>query len=150
MNDNLPELRDIHLPEESLFLWPLAYGWWVMLSALLLTVLLIYLFVFFRRKSKKIYALKLLSKLDLSTTQAATKMSEILRRICVYKYPKAAVLINNDWVQFLNSHSRYKLDDETSHILLNAPYMKPQKLSQNIDSLKKLRDFCLKWIGENL
>ena len=150
MNDNLPELRDIHLPLDANFFWPIAYGWWVLLSALLLTVCLVYLFVFLKRKSKKHYALKLLSKLDLSTPKSAVKMSEILRRICVYKYPKAAVLINDDWVQFLNAHTTQKLNEKTKQLLLNAPYMKPQSLSQNADSMKELQDFCLEWIGENL
>ncbi|MBP5399593.1 MAG: DUF4381 domain-containing protein [Alphaproteobacteria bacterium] len=150
MNDNLPELKDIHLPEESLFLWPITYGWWLLAAVVLCTILVVYLIIFLRRKSKKIYALKLLSKLDTNTSQSAAKMSEILRRICVYKYPQASVLFNDEWIQFLNAHCHQKLDNESSLLLLNAPYMKPQKLLEKSANLRKLQDFCLKWIGENL
>ena len=150
MDDNLPELRDIHMPIDTNFIWPIAVGWWVVAIAILGAILIVYLILFLRRKSKKIYALKLLSKLDITTSQSAVKMSEILRRICVYKYPKAATLINNEWIQFLNTHCRNKLYDETSRLLLHAPYMKPQKFLSNANPMKKLQDFCLKWIGENL
>ena len=34
MQDNLPELRDIHLPE-SIPAFPPAYGWWVILAGII-------------------------------------------------------------------------------------------------------------------
>ncbi len=150
MNDNLPELKDIHLPEESLFLWPLAYGWWLILGIILGSIILCYAFSYYKRKSKKYYALKMLSKLDVSNFSSAVKMSEILRRICIYKYPKAAALFNDKWLEFLNLHSHTKLEGVPANLLLNAPYMSPQKANTNINDMQKLLDFCRKWIGENL
>ena len=51
MEQNLPELRDIHLPE-GVSAFPPAYGWWVILGGILLLLLLTELFL-----SKKRYAL---------------------------------------------------------------------------------------------
>lgn len=150
MNDNLPELRDIHLPETTNFLWPIAYGWWLIAGTILGIIILYYAFSYYKRKSKKHYALKMLSKLDINNFSSAAKMSEILRRICVYKYPQAAALFNDEWLEFLNSHSNSKLESSTAVLLLNAPYMSPQKTNTNLRDMQKLLDFCRKWIGENL
>ena len=60
MEQNLPELRDIHLPE-GVSAFPPAYGWWVILGGILLLLLLTELFLIVRRKSKKRYALYLLA-----------------------------------------------------------------------------------------
>ena len=59
MQDNLPQLRDIHLPD-GVSAWPPAYGWFVLAGALILTIVLIRLTLVLRRKSKKRYALRLL------------------------------------------------------------------------------------------
>ena len=37
--DNLPELRDIHLPSDGVSIFPLAYGWW---GLLLLAIAMIF------------------------------------------------------------------------------------------------------------
>ena len=37
--DNLPELRDIHLPSTDISVFPLAYGWWLVLATIVAIVL---------------------------------------------------------------------------------------------------------------
>ena len=59
--DNLPELRDIHLPD-GVSAFPPAYGWWLILAAIILAVVLFEVFKILRQKSKKRYALLLLSQ----------------------------------------------------------------------------------------
>ena len=60
MQDNLPELRDIHLPTEDISVFPLAYGWWVLAAAVIILVLVIRLLRLLWRKSRRRYALRLL------------------------------------------------------------------------------------------
>ena len=99
MPDNLPELRDIHLPD-GVSAWPLGYGWWVILLLLIGVVVLYYLFKLWRLKSQKLYAVKLLNSTDdKNVVNSAAAISEILRRICVYKYPQAAALKSQDWIK---------------------------------------------------
>ena len=62
MQDNLPELRDIHLPSGDISFFPLAYGWWVLAGVLAAVVLLAWLTRFLLQRSKKRYALKLLPR----------------------------------------------------------------------------------------
>lgn len=150
MNDNLPELRDIHIPlEVSPF--PVAYGWWLVLCAVILLILMIQFALYLRRYSKSRYAIKLLQNIASSNAvYAAQQMSEILRRICVYKYKNATTLQGKEWIDFLNSHARKKLDRRTGELLTNAPYIPRDTDLYNEQDVERLRGFCKNWIGENL
>ena len=150
MPDSLPELRDIHLPEGVSAFRP-AYGWWVILAALFGVLILYRLFFLLRRKSKKLYALRLLNKTQNDSLFAAAQMSEILRRICVYKYPEAAALDGQRWLDFLTHHSKKNaLSKSAAALLLNAPYMPEDRHDFAAAAIVALRDFCRRWIGENL
>ena len=150
MPDNLPELRDIHLPD-GVSMWPPAYGWWLIPAMLFGAWGMVHLFRFLRLKSKKIYAQKLLKDVSLTSRQAAAaKMSEILRRICVLKYPEALCLSGQEWVAFLASHTKEKLSKNVAELLKNAPYMPEKSLEKAEDDVKALQEFCRRWIGENL
>ena len=133
MEQNLPELRDIHLPD-GVSPFPPAYGWWVILGSVLLLLVLTELFLIIRRKSKKRYALYLLQHIPQDNIAAAAlQISEILRRICVFKYKEAAALYGKPWLEFLNQHS-----------------MNPESAAYTKQDADKLRQFSARWIGENL
>lgn len=149
MQDNLPELRDIHLPE-SISAFPPAYGWWVILAGIVLLVCLFYLIKKLRRRSKKRYALSLLEAYSADTIAAAAGMSEILRRICLLKYKQAAALFGKEWIEFLNQHSKQKLSAKAAELLINAPYINSDSKIYHQADIAGLRRFCQNWIGENL
>ena len=150
MPDNLPELRDIHLPD-GISLFPPAYGWWVIVGAIIGSVLFYRLIRLMLQKSKKRYALRLLkTPADNNFIHQASVMSTILRRICIYKYPEAIVLTGKQWTDFLNSKCKEKLDDKTAELFLNAPYMPDNSNVFSVEDIDKLQTFCQKWIGENL
>lgn len=81
---------------------------------------------------------------------AAVQMSEILRRICVYKYPEAAALSGRAWIEFLNAHAGTALSGQAAELLINAPYVPADAESYHSADLEALRRFCYVWIGENL
>lgn len=150
MPDNLPELRDIHI-EDGVSAWPLGYGWWVIIAGILALWGLVLLAVYLRRKSKKLYALHLIKGInDADIVAAAAQISEILRRICVYKYPQAVALNGAEWQQFLMQHCKKTLSTAAFNLLINSPYMPTQNHNYNHDDLEALRNFSLAWIGENL
>lgn len=148
--DNLPELRDIHMPE-SVSIFPPAYGWWVILGTIAAIFILVELILIIRRKSKKLYAMRLLKSIS-STNPilAAAQMSEILRRICVFKYKKAIPLFGKEWISFLNAHCSHKISGKTAELLLNAPYVSTDTKTYNQEDVDALHLFCKEWIGENL
>ena len=150
MQDNLPELRDIHLPD-GVSAFPIANGWWLSLAGIVLLFLLIQFILYLRRYSKARYALKLLKEISTeNVVEAAKEMSEILRRICVLKYKEAAALLGNDWIVFLNQKSKTPLEGKTAELLINAPYIQQGSRTYTSENLEDLRCFCQKWIGENL
>lgn len=150
MQDNLPELRDIHLPD-GVSVFPLAYGWWVIVLSIIGAIVLIKIILYLRRKSKKRYALKLINTIaEGNPVMAAKQSSEILRRICVLKYPKAATLYGQDWLDFLHLHCRKKLNEAEAGLLLNAPYMDENAKGYGAKEIKEIKQFCISWIGENL
>lgn len=150
MEDNLPELRDIHLPE-GVSAWPPAYGWWVILALIVGLLLAVELVLIMRRKSKKLYALRLLNEIHCNNSvRSAVEMSEILRRICVYKYEEAATLMGREWLDFLNNHCSLKLGGKAAELLIDAPYVKPNVKGFHSADVSVIRNFCRQWIGENL
>ena len=150
MQDNLPQLRDIHIPQEDISFFPPAYGWWVILIVLILSVISFYLVRFILQKSKKRYALKILTSLEADNLSSAVKISELLRRICVYKYKNATTLYGKEWIKFLNEHSKTQITGKSANLLLNAPYMDRTTKTYDKQNMVELYRFCYSWIGENL
>jgi hypothetical protein len=149
--DNLPELRDIHLPLQGVSAFPPAKGWWIVLVLLVGSFLLMKLFFRIRRSSAKIYARHLLQKITATTDLAAVvQISELLRRICLRRYPTAVALFGKDWIRFLNEKSSQKIEGKIADLLVNAPFMPTADNSVTPDDVAALKRFCAVWIGENL
>lgn len=149
MEQNLPELRDIHLPE-GVSPFPPAYGWWVILALIALLIVAHKIYNQRLKKSKKRYALQLLMQMPANNLKTAAEMSEILRRICVYKYYQATTLFGKEWIDFLNLHSKKQLNGKAAQLLIDAPYINHKSKNYSSEDVTKLRDFCQNWIGENL
>ena len=151
MTDNLPDLRDIHLPTEGISAWPPAGGWWALLLAIVLGIVLFKLMHWLRAKSAKLYAQHLLKNIEgQNDLAAAVKMSEILRRVCRHKYPEAVALSGQEWIDFLNEKSARKLDEKTAVLLQYAPFMPENEADFAMAEMRKLWHFCFEWIGANL
>lgn len=146
--DNLPMLRDIHLPPE-VSAFPPGYGWGVMAAVVVLSFLAVRLYKYLRLKSRKYYALKLLKDAQNNNLTDARRISELLRRICLLKYPEAATLFGQKWVDFLNQHSRKPLSQNAVPLLVYAPYI-PHDKQYAAQDYQALRKFVAAWIGENL
>ena len=148
--DNLPELRDIHLPD-GVSAFPPAYGWWIILLIIILLPLIIRFFKAARQKSRKFYALNIVKKIDNGNIiTGAVKISELLKRICLYKYPEAVNMFGKEWIEFLKSHSKQNLSVKAAELLSNAPYIAKNSQKYMSENLVELKEFAKKWIGENL
>jgi hypothetical protein len=150
VTDNLPELKDIHLPTYDVSAWPPAAGWYWLLVALIVAFVAFKAIIWLRRKSAKLYAKHLLGAVAENNIAGAAKMSEILRRICVYRYPEAVALSGAQWIEFLNGKSKTKMNEKMANLLQNAPYIPHESAIFAIEDVQNLRKFCLNWIGENL
>lgn len=147
---NLPEIHDIYIPD-GVSMFPLAYGWWVILSSLIAIFFLAKLILWSIRTSKKKYALNTLKNIDTSSpVDAALKMSELLRRICNVKYKKASALYGKEWIDFLNEKSSHKISGDTANLLIYAPFMDIEDKTYQTETAVELKNFCKNWIGVNL
>ena len=148
--DNLPELRDIHIPD-GVSPFPPAYGWWILLMAIICLPIIIRLIRSAQRKSRSFFALNFIKKADDNDIiGSAVKISEILKRICIYKYPQAVNMFGKSWIEFLNTHAKNQISGKTAELLSDAPYISRKTAKYNQQNLSELKEFAAKWIGENL
>ena len=148
--NNLPQIHDIYVPE-NVSIFPLAYGWWVILYAIIGFVFLIKFILWSISTSKKIYALNRLKKITTDEPiNAAIMMSELLRRICTVKYEEAQSLYGQEWIDFLNSHCSIKLSTGAAQLLIYAPFMNKNDSLHGSNVTAELKSFCKQWIGANL
>ena len=154
--ENLPQLQDIHLAASPSW-WPLAIGWWILISfALLLSIWMLL-------KLRQIAKLKkqremILSKLKLleenrdksSSNEIVTKINILLRQLAIHYYPrnKIASLTGIDWLDFLDkSGNTSGFSKGAGRILIEAPYQ-PETLSKQAQNFNKEEFFPLirRWI----
>lgn len=148
--ENLPEIKDIHIPD-GVSIFPLAYGWWIILFGVIFAIVLIKLILLIIRTSKKFYALNTLK--NISTDKpvlTAVSVSELLRRICILKYKNANALYGQSWIDFLNLHTKDKLSGNAAKLLEYAPYMDINTTDYTQTDAEKLKIFAKNWIGVNL
>lgn len=148
--NNLPEIRDIHIPD-GVSIFPLAYGWWFVLAIVIVCVICVWAVRRAIKTSRKYYAIKTLSLISVDNpVTAAIKISELLKRICISKYKTASALYGKDWVDFLNSHTTFKLDNNAADLLIYAPFIGEKSRTYITTDAEKLKHFAKIWIGENL
>ena len=126
MNDNLPELRDIHIPD-GVSMWPPAYGWFVIAGSLFFVFMMYKIYKSWQLKSRKKYALRFLSALDeTQIITSAVKISELLRRICIYRYPEAVSLKGGSWFDFLQKQNTTLCKYDNFYVLTSKTFVYTQ------------------------
>lgn len=137
-NELLLNLRDIHLPlDVSVF--PLAPFWYVAFFLLFLGTGIFY--IVHRKGQIKREAIKLLDAYEnqysnVNNSIAAQKVSQILKRVALCYFPKEQVasLHGEQWIRFLDSSSKNKLNfAQIRALLIELPYK--QNAEANTDVL---------------
>ena len=146
--DGLEGLRDIHLPE-GFTRFPLGWGVWLFFALILFAFVLSPFFIKLYRKSRKRYALKILSAVDQKDAEALCKISETLRRICLIKHKNAVALSGENWAAFLTKYAHIKIKKELLNLLINAPYM-PQNKDIDAADFEQIKNFALSFAKDNL
>lgn len=139
-------LQSIHLPEPPAF-WPLAWGWWSLLGAIILILLLI-VGIWRWRKNRmraKKAALALLT-LEKSTISPSGAM-EIVRQAVLSYYPRSRVahLSGDKWLQFLDSQVSSTIFDDNKNQWLEALYQKDSQFDRN-----EMVEQCDRWLNTAL
>jgi hypothetical protein len=154
MNDPLDlPLRDIHLPE-SVGIWPLAYGWWILLF-ILVAVIVAGIFLYLRNRRNRFSAITLARKeleeiqekfsRDNNPEQLVREVSILIRRLAISLFPRTDVahLTGDSWLAFLDQQVEGEpFSSGDGRILVDAPYRK-EFVSEDIESIVRN---CSQWI----
>ncbi len=99
----LDQMKDIHLPPEVSF-WPIAYGWWLLLVAVVLTIFFTARWIITNRQINKArrQALTELSQLT-ADEDWPHQLNALLKRTALSYFDNAQVasLHTHQWVEFL-------------------------------------------------
>jgi Domain of unknown function (DUF4381) len=149
-------LRDIHLPEPISW-WPLAPGWWLLLT---LAVLAVVAFVLLRRwhqrKRRRQRVFEQLSLIESAWTehrdalQLVRELSVLMRRAGISLYPRrdTASLTGDDWLAWLDGTSTHKgFSDGAGRLLAKAPYA--NSLDAEASDIEALIALCRNWLRAN-
>ena len=162
MSETLPDIpiRDIHLPEVVSW-WVPAIGWWLVLGAILLTILAILMLRF--RRSRRRYNRQATLEFEnmYSSYQQALdpniyvrELSVYLRKTAIHFYSRQIVagLTGTKWLQFLDETSDHKtggrgkknsaeekFQSDVGQLLLTVPYAFYEEItSSQVELLTRL------------
>lgn len=111
LDNALENLADITLGE-SPSIWPLAWGWWVLIALTLAIVTTLVIFIIRYRKKRKIKrkALAAIGLIKEDEPQALRELHAILRSAALHYYPRHNIsnLHGDTWQQFLVSQANGK------------------------------------------
>ena len=155
---NTLPLRDIHLPDQVSW-WPLAPGWWFIISAVIALTLIYFISKALRKKTLlRKAALAQLDRIqkqfekDGDKTVLVQSLSILMRRSCISFYPRASTagLTGDRWLHYLDNTSAKKEFTQneftrgTGKILATAPYL-PAHSEPDLDA-DKLLFLCKNWL----
>ncbi len=98
----LDQLKDIHLPADA-SMWPLAWPWWVLFSAVAVTIVLA---IYFKRKNVwRKQALLQLNVIDSANKlQCIKDCNRLLKQVALLRFgQQCASLSGQKWLDFLDS-----------------------------------------------
>ena len=163
--DPLTQLQDIHLPAE-IGLWPPAWGWWILIAIILVSVAST-IFLVRRRKIRNAYrgtAIRELEKIFVQfdqeknaqalntqdvNAQYLQAVSIILRRTALSGFNKQfnASLKNEEWLIWLDAQcakTQNGFSQGIGRVLLSGPYQKQPEIDRSA-----LQALVILWVKEH-
>jgi hypothetical protein len=124
------QLRDLHLPPAP-GMWPLAWGWWLMIACCIIFLALSpRLYAIWQLRQGKLRFLQQLKTIE-DAYQAnpnqpllLTEFAYLLKRVALSYFPRQEVasLHGEAWVMFLRSTSKQALPDKMTSLLTDHLY----------------------------
>jgi Domain of unknown function (DUF4381) len=153
--NNSDQLRDIH-GLDPISWWPLAPGWWIIITLFLLTTLALTIF-FYRRRLRKpptdwrpaaLAEWQTLQPGPLPNRQQVEQLGILIKRIAIQRYGRShcAGLTGKPWLEWLTQHDPHGFDwMKTGRVLIELPYLPPDT-KMDIDQVHTLYQVVRGWI----
>ncbi len=141
---DLTGLRPLHLPIRP-DIWPLAWGWYVVLGTILLLAIII---IYKKRTSPITYANREMKKIQKVPPEKQLKLlSQLLKRVAMARYGRTAIapLSESAWQEFLLASAPNLLTKDQAKELAYAIYNPTPKAPD-----KQMFSTCQKWIEKVL
>ncbi|MEN8236846.1 MAG: DUF4381 domain-containing protein [Pseudomonadota bacterium] len=155
MNDLINQLHDIE-GIDAIAWWPLAPGWWGIISLVLISVVLLGVYIQRRRRLARSWQQDVASQLcemeqKLTPTTAvatAKELSEIIRRIAIQQFSRkqCAALEGKAWLRWLKNHDPNQFDWQTQGEWLITVVYAPSTTSIPIEHLRNCLAAIKRWI----
>lgn len=143
------ELRDIH-GLDAIPWYPLAWGWWVLLAAIIILGLIIFWYWRYLNSYKPKNAWRKIAMTEwqnlnaptISDYERASKLAHLLRWVAIHNYGRetCAGLAGEAWLAWLTEHDPQQFAwQQHGKILIQLPYMPPdsQIEPQNLINLQR-------------
>ena len=129
---DLSGLKDVILGERP-SVFPLAIGWWIVLSVFLL--LLVGAIIYVKRRffpSACLYALQELKKIEkksLTSVETGKEISKLLKRVAIFKFGRenVSLLTDVEWALFLKNSGQNIFSNKEADFIAKSTWMPPQK-----------------------
>ena len=147
---DLSELKPLHISSEP-DLFPLAWGWWIMIFSVLLTAFLLFLFIrFLMRREKRLALIELRHLKKASDETFISEVNALLKRVAIIRYgaEKVASLYGKEWIDFLNQTKGCHFSDNFIALLEKNLYAGKRMLSEK--EKKEISKQASCWIKKNL
>ena len=145
MQTQLAQLRDIHLPQ-PIGWWPLAPGWWVLITLICILTVVGFVWSRMRRRSARFLALRELEAIKPEKPdEFLAQISSLLRRVARRRSAGADVLTGEAWSAFL-MEGKNGMSSNSATLLATGPYGPPA--NENFEP-EALRAETATWIRRN-
>ncbi|GAA0853588.1 DUF4381 domain-containing protein [Aliiglaciecola litoralis] len=147
----LEQLNDIHVPD-SVSVWPLAWGWWLLMgvSILVVCVVTVWLYRYLSARRVKRMALQELRTLNPDNPTVYSEVNQLLKRVALAYFPSAPIasLYGEQWCNFLTQ----QLPDNKQQDFKQACIQLQQNLYQKTpeSSAESVIDSAKTWIQHSL
>ena len=152
MNDQLSQLRDIHLPE-PVSAWPPAWGWWLLLGLILVIIILLTIWLYRRYQRGRLQrrALKELARIEQDYQQQGDTRHYLQALNTLLKYiacqrpsnRSVATLTGDSWLNYLNQSGNTQVFTQGNGRLLGDAVYRP---AVSKEELSELSAQCRQWI----
>lgn len=155
MNPLLQGLHDID-GLDALSPWPLAPGWWALMTVLLFFFCIGAVYFYYRLsyyRSWRSDTLRKLNRLEKNLSEGTAVetvvvLSEYMRRVAVKRFSRndCASLMGEAWLQWLTEHDPKKFDWENKgRLLIELPYA-PQNRKVAVNEVRTLIQAVKDWV----
>lgn len=148
---DLSGLRGLHLINEPSW-WPLAYGWWIILGVLVLTVIIFWIIKRWWQSRPVIYAMNQIKQIQQKSSndlESLHALSDLMKRVAIFKFGREIIspLTEEKWQNFIIKTVPNLFSKQQAKLIAFSPYL--TELKAPVDR-QEIINLVEQWIRKTL